>query len=363
MLGLHNHSLAKQEFYCAFQQLDKTNVCLEEPAKQEYLNKGDEKPGYDSWAFSLLCGVPVHHSPPTHVLISLDKNCSSPHSSWIPVSTHRGAKKKAMFGVCIETSLFGRITVSNLIEGIERNIALGAQWLTVYVQQITPSVRKALRDYEREGVLEVVEWRLSQRDAANSHYYAESVITTDCLYRNMYKVKYLVFTDVDEIIVPQKHGNWSEMIRAIDQKNISTFLFSHTAFVRTKKQSTQLDTFLANWTCNGTNKDRISKQPLPLYILHNYRSPPYPYFKEQMTTRRKVMVKPEYVRTMGIHDSHYLLNHTHHELVSSDVGLLYHYRVPPLCQKCEKVLTQDDRIQQLSPDLFTHILNKICHYL
>ena len=358
ILGLHNRSLAKQEFYCAFQYPDKTSVCLEQPAKQEYLNQGDEKLHHDSWAYALSCNVPLHLLTPEYVLISTDRNCDSPHSSWIPVS-RRPSKDNVTFGVCIETPLFGSITISTVIEGIERNLALGAKWLTVYVQQVSPSVMKVLKGYEEDGLLEIVEWNLSKQDIANSHYYAESVCITDCLYRNMYRVKYLVFTDLDEIIVPQKHRNWGEMMLAIDRKNISAFVFSHTAFVRPKKQDSQLDTFLATgkWTCN--NKDRISQEQLPLYILHNYRSPPYPYFKGQVTTRRKALVKPEYIRSMGIHSPH----SKQLQLVSPDVGLLYHYRVPSLCQKCEKVLTRDERIGQLSPDLFTNIRNKMCHYL
>ena len=365
VLGLHDHSLTEEEFFCAFQYPDRTSVCLEQPAKQWYLNQGDEKPHHNSWAFALSCDVPLHKPPPIYVFISKDENCDSPRSNWIPISNTASSgqyKKKVTFGVCIETPLFGKISLSKLIQGIEWNLAFGAEWLTVYVQQAPSGLMKVLKDYERNGILEIVEWNLSQKDADNSHYYAESVSITDCLYRNMYRVKYLAFTDLDEIIVPQKHRNWSEMMLAIDQKNVSAFVFSHTAFVRPQtKQNTRLDTFLGNWTCNATDNG-ISKQPLPLYIIHNYRSPPYPYLKGQITTRQKVIVKPQYIASMGIHAPHCQQKHKLQKFVASDVGLLYHYRVPPLCQKCEKVLTRDERIQQLFPDLFFHIRNKICQY-
>ena len=355
VLGLHNRSLAEREFYCAFQYPDKTSVCLEQPAKQEYLNQGDEKPHHDSWAHALSCNVRHDSPPPVYVLISTNISCDSPHSSWVPVS-RRPSKDNVTFGVCIETPLFGSITISSVIEGIERNLALGAKWLTVYVQQVSPSVMKVLKGYEEDGLLEIVEWNLSKQDIANSHYYAESVCITDCLYRNMYRVKYLVFTDLDEIIVPQKHRNWGEMMLAIDQKNISAFLFSHTVFERPKKQDSQLDTFLHNWTCKG---NKIAKKSLPYFISHNFRSPPW---LEQNTTRRKVIAKPEYLKSMGIHFPHCWQKHSH-QFVPPDMGLLYHYRVQPLCKKCKKELTRDERIQQLSPDLFTHIRNKMCHYL
>ncbi len=34
----------------------------------------------------------------------------------------------------------------------------------------------------------------------------------DCLYRNLYKYKYLAILDLDEVIMPQKHEDWHEML-------------------------------------------------------------------------------------------------------------------------------------------------------
>ena len=62
------------------------------------------------------------------------------------------------------------------------------------------------------------------------HYYGQQVLFHDCAYRNMYKVRHLLYTDLDEIIVPQNHHKWSQMITAIDRKSIGGFHVRHVAF-------------------------------------------------------------------------------------------------------------------------------------
>ena len=361
LLGLHKHTVPKENFYCAFQYPNRTSVCLKSLATQENLNIADEKVGKDSWAFGLRCVVP--YPLPINVAVSQNKQCKPPNvSNWIHISRIE-SNKSVNFGICIETPMFGkRISLNMVIEGIERNLAFGAGWITVYVQDKNPATMKVLRDYEKQGILEIVEWNLSQNDASNSHYYAESVCINDCLYRNMYRARYLIFTDLDEIIVPQTRRNWSEMMTAIDQSNTSAFLFSHSSSMELKGSKTTLQqSYLKNWTCDG--KTEISKYPLPSYINHNYRTPPFPYFKEQKTLRRKTIVKPIYVQTMGIHTSILRLNKTLQIVVPSEIGLLSHYRKPPICLQCKDVLQQNERISHLVPSLFTRIRNKICQYL
>ncbi len=356
LFGLHNHTVPEQSFYCVFQYPNSTtNLCSKHSAKQIYLNKGDEKQGKNSWAFRLSCTLPEFDQIPTYVGVYRDEKCPPPNIKWIPISKMK-SDDFVQFGVCIETPIFGSsLSISTLIEGIERNLALGAEWITVYVQDDQPDKMKILRDYEKKGVLEIVEWNLSKQDAKNSHYYAESVSINDCLYRNMLRAKYLVFTDIDEIVVPQKHKNWSKMMAAIDKDNTSAYIFNHASCMGANKES--WENYLKNWTCDGK---KITDYPIPLYIQHNYRTPPYPYHKDIKAFRQKTIVKPTFSTTMGIHTSHKLLNGTTAKKVPSEIGILNHYRNPPLCDKCKEFLLPDERLSYLAPELFTRIRSKIC---
>ena len=51
----------------------------------------------------------------------------------------------------------------------------------------------------------------------------------DCMYRNAYRYKHMVVIDFDEFIVPQKHTNYTEMMKAIDQNaKLKTQYWSYT---------------------------------------------------------------------------------------------------------------------------------------
>ena len=46
--------------------------------------------------------------------------------------------------------------------------------------------------------------------------WGQSVVITECVYRNMYRVKYLGLYDIDEYIVPQKVKTILELIYSIE---------------------------------------------------------------------------------------------------------------------------------------------------
>ena len=100
------------------------------------------------------------------------------------------------------------------------NRILGAEWFTFYVHSASQDVMRVLQDYSKEGVVEVVMLTIPN---ISVHYYGQQVLLQDCAYRNMYKVRHLFYTDLDEIIVPQKDQNWSQMITAMDRKSIGSF--------------------------------------------------------------------------------------------------------------------------------------------
>jgi len=361
ILGLHNSSSEETQYYCRFRN-ETDEICPGTKGKLEYINRGDEKPGLHFWTIAIRCELPVHPEHLTQVKVATTKQCGKDSKlKWMPISNQSSLQKAIHnFTVCIETPLFGSKSMSRIIEGIERNLQFGADLITIYTQRQSDKVMKALREYEDKGKLEVIEWNLPQKGITFSHYFAESVLTSDCLYRHMYRSRFVVFTDLDEIIVPQTHRNWTSMLEAIDEPEISSFVFSHTSFMKAPKPTEIQKSVLPHWKCDsGSNL----KQQAPVYTKHNYRTPPYPYHDKQVTLRTKVMVKPEYIIYMGIHDSKNVVKGTKRLQVPKDVGLLYHYREPALCDKCKDVISEDNRIHKLYPQLFDRITRKVCQYI
>ena len=46
----------------------------------------------------------------------------------------------------------------------------------------------------------------------------EIIHYNDCLYRNMYRYEHVVLLDIDEVIMPLQHVNWSEMAKNISRQ-------------------------------------------------------------------------------------------------------------------------------------------------
>ena len=366
VLGLQSGVIAKNDsihFYCLFQYeyiLYTTAKCVEEPAIVDIVNPWDENSDYTFWPYSFTCKVRPHLLP-IYVSLTIDKECRHNVSSWMPISFKQPRSSNLRtFGVCVETAIFNAVPIASLIESIERNRAMGAEWLTVYVYKTSEAVMKVLRDYESEGVLEIVDWNLSNYTLKYSKYYAESVSIADCVYRNMYKVKYLVFVDLDELIVPRQHRNWMKMVSAIDKTDIGAFQFNHV----TTYPKDYYKPF--NWTCTGGRSVSNSTRP-PLFLRHLRRTLPYSVLKDLVWSgRQKVMTKPVLIKKMGIHSAISFFNSARQHTVPAEIGLMYHYRVPPFPLKCghncSQYIVDDTRVPELLPHLAGSIRNRHCHY-
>jgi hypothetical protein len=46
----------------------------------------------------------------------------------------------------------------------------------------------------------------------------EVIPYNDCLYRNMYRFRYVALLDVDEVIVPAQHRTWADMMAGVEQQ-------------------------------------------------------------------------------------------------------------------------------------------------
>ena len=47
------------------------------------------------------------------------------------------------------------------------------------------------------------------------HYFGQVISISDCVYRAMYRTRYLSSQDIDELIVPMKADTWADMLRNI----------------------------------------------------------------------------------------------------------------------------------------------------
>ena len=191
--------------------------------------------------------------------------------------------------------------------------------------------------YYEKDLLKVVKWR-NLGAWTEMHYYGELLIMHDCLYRHMNRVKYVAFVDMDELILPLKHSNWSDMMTVLDTNpKRSAFVFLNTYF--------------------GSNPSRANvskpceKMDIPIYFKWTRRYA----CRLNYGRRSKYMTKPRLVNDLDVHEVHAY----HSYNVPFDIGRLAHYRIEPA--DCgSKSTTEDTTVLKYQSQVMRAIEQKIC---
>ena len=98
--------------------------------------------------------------PPSFAVISRDKSCSD-RLPVLPVYKDMREDKTNVFSVCTAKGLFGNIDPQWLMHWIEFNKALGATYITILIDSINNELYNAIRPYQEEGLVEIIDWHLS----------------------------------------------------------------------------------------------------------------------------------------------------------------------------------------------------------
>ncbi|RWS27472.1 Glycosyltransferase-like protein, partial [Leptotrombidium deliense] len=136
---------------------------------------------------------------------------------------------KEEFAVCVKGLDFLHEDLSvRLVEWIELLNILGAKKIFLYELEMHPNISKVLKYYQDIGLVELTKITLPGNQPnlpGFRHFYLKYKLTSkrqnelipynDCLYRNIYSYKYLALLDIDEIIMPLQHDNWSQLMQAV----------------------------------------------------------------------------------------------------------------------------------------------------
>ena len=254
---------------------------------------------------------------PQYVSVTEDSNCNTCLSDLIPIKNNKGTKQYK-FGVCLHKGLFGSIEPQKVIEWIEVHRILGAEVITIYLQDDLVEVYNAIEPYIKDGTVEVLEWRL--REPVIRGYtrdYGQSGTINECAYRNLYKVKYLAMYDIDEFIIPQSDMiTWQEMFTNIEKlvqlDKYASYVLYNTNFLDSDKHLPEAE--LLNSMC--------PKLSMPLFVKRtdrdahpqDFRSPKLFYQLHAFETGQVHFVR---VWRKGYEQQYY---------VPADIGLTHHYR-------------------------------------
>ncbi|XP_069799984.1 uncharacterized protein [Dendropsophus ebraccatus] len=260
----------------------------------------------------------------------------------------------ANYTVCISTMFGNYSNVLQFIQTMEMYQILGAQRVMIYLNSVSPQMEKAMEYYIVRGILEVVDWPIQRYlrpgtawhhsvDPKDIGYYGQLPTLNDCIYRNMYRTKFVLLNDIDEIILPFSHMSWDTMMESLQQQypNVGIFLFENHIF----PQTVPID---------GNFSDISSWKDVPGYNILQYiqREPD----RQDYYNARKMIVDPRKVVQTSVHSV--LKAHAKDVKVSLETALVYHCRGPLQKDLPKTKLIEDKTIWKFNASLIKNV-NKV----
>lgn len=294
--------------YCYFRYDDNITSCLKQTVAQIPLI------GSNVWPESYFCKVKSGDRIPSHVMLSAESTCDlGKWSNPIPVLNRASTQPKDKIGVCVEGGIWTTDGDNERIfrlalEFLAMVKTLGASVVTMYSVNIEQAILERIL-FLYPGFVEILNWENLNNTL---HMYGQRVLLNDCIYRNMYRVKYLALIDLDEMIYPVSTKTWPDMLQVLEKKgNYAGYTFSNN-FIEEVDRTTSR-------SCTHLNSVKYFERLKRL---------PWPSFKKN--TKMKMIVRPDLVSASCIHDlcKATVKGYTKTYWVPSSVGIMAHYRVP-----------------------------------
>ena len=299
---------------------------------------------FGGWILS--CSVPPEfeeRSRPCYVIISKrsthqpgDDEAANNYSVRLTVQQFRPSKRSPAknIGVCV-SPLFGNVPVQTLVQFVEFTKLLGANEVMFYAKQLSSDTRKAMCHYNWAKEVSVYNWSVPVDDSA-VWYHGQLLAINDCLYRNMYRFHYLIFLDLDEFLIPQRHVTWRAMLRDLESTNASDRTRENRSFDGFSFKSAFFSPFVEE-----------ENNPLLFDVGSDLRSSTF------SRVRSKVIVKPTKIYELGIHHvSKTTADNNRANIldVSPEMAYIYHYRQCTTEYDSElrcRNYTRDERVSKL----------------
>ncbi|XP_019853540.1 PREDICTED: galactan beta-1,4-galactosyltransferase GALS3-like isoform X3 [Amphimedon queenslandica] len=267
--------------------------------------------------------------PPLHGQISFDPECRS-LSKTIPIKDNT-TNKNYTYAVCLHKSIYNLTEPEMLVHWVELNLALGVEFMTIYLQNgyIPESYYKLMIPYIKRGIVEVLDWGLRPPVIPGyTKFWGQTAVINECLYRNMYRVKYLGLYDIDEFIIPQKLKTVPELLKEVEANSTkatasSSYVARNVFYYDRQKALPELKQRYANDTIAQTAQCPGMK--LPRYYTFTVRND-FDHFQHRYN---KIIIKTAAVIAVWTHWTQKWMNgYTGEYHLSTNDALVQHYRIP-----------------------------------
>uniref|UniRef100_A0A096LWK5 Glycosyltransferase family 92 protein n=1 Tax=Poecilia formosa TaxID=48698 RepID=A0A096LWK5_POEFO len=188
--------------------------------------------GFPYSTADIMCSVPPGCGAPNYVTITSTAidNDLKVDLEFLEVKNQKAKSHSFLYNVtsCFST-MYNFTNVLQLVQSLEMLQLLGVNKVAVYKTNCSADVQRVLDYYTRKGLVVVVPWSLSKylnvsrrakpdQDPGDIHYFGQIPALNDCLYRSMYRSKYVALHDPDELILPQTVGSWLKLLEQLERK-------------------------------------------------------------------------------------------------------------------------------------------------
>uniref|UniRef100_A0A8C3S9T6 Glycosyltransferase family 92 protein n=1 Tax=Chelydra serpentina TaxID=8475 RepID=A0A8C3S9T6_CHESE len=347
VIGIVHHEKVK-DLFCLF--------CCQ-PNGEIYVSKAaidvhSDRFGFPYGAADLLCSEP-QNCDPNFVSINWDPKGNIDQLPRFEIKNRKAEIFPVEFTVCISTMFGNYNNVLQFIQSIEMYKILGAQKVIIYKNSCSKLMEKALEFYIAEGTIELIPWPITSyfnvssywhfsQDTKDIGYYGQITALNDCIYRNMYRSKFVLLNDIDEIILPFKHPDWKIMMSSLQEQNpgAGIFLFENHIFPITLYDSTDIFNITSWNAVPGVN-----------ILQHIHREPD----RKNVFNPKKMIVDPRKVVQTSVHS----ILHAYGDSVNVpiDVALVYHCRKPIQEKLPRESLIRDTTVWRYNSSLIMNVNN------
>lgn len=255
------------------------------------------------------------------------------------------------FIICISAMFSAYNNVLQFIQSLEMYRILGAKKVIIYHTESSQQMKKILSYYIGLEIVELIPWPITSflnvsrgwhypEHPGDLHYFGQTAALNDCIYRNMYKSKYIVLNDLDELIVPVNHQNWPEMLDyflSVDP-NINVFIFKNHVFPTTPQDKT-----------NHLTPKEWTSVPGVNIVHHVYREPNQP----DEINPTKMIINPRSIVKVSVHVPLEFMGNQYE--VPNDFARLCHYREPKQKDLDRGFLIEDNILSKYETELIIRV--------
>ena len=225
---------------------------------------------------SLPVMYPDYPRPLQHSKDPLDITNNSGATSYI-VNESRDVKYEHEFGMCLGGgTMYGEVSDADarwLVEWFEVNRMFGVTEFNLYnaTAQFSDKAKAVIEFYQEIGVLKfhqlpppLTHYDVNDRNAVDL---SMRVSLNECMYMNMYRYKYIVVIDLDEIIVPYRSSSYHEVFAGSNDvtRTFPSFAFFLTYPAKTNRHDLRTLSYVYR------NNDMRAKSVLnPRHCLYAY---------------------------------------------------------------------------------------------